>query len=171
MSASRQLLAIIGTCASLLAVLACGGKDSGGADTLPVATRLERACGEVARTFRALPSGRVEQAMGSFAAFVGTARREGCVVRAYGPLREPVTVAHLRGAIPDSLGALWRPEPDIAADGPNGTVYGLWRDDVLCIFRIDWNTVEGADPRLGQEPQYVAEVGCERLPDRTVPRG
>ena len=110
--------------------------------------------------------------MGSFAAYVGTARREGCVVRAYGPLRQPVNPAYLRGAIADSLGSAWRPEPEVAANGPNGTVYGLWRDDVLCIVRIDWNSVEGADPRLlGQEPQYVAETGCERLPDRAVPRG
>jgi hypothetical protein len=163
------------TAIALASTLACtrpndAATADSAAETTSVVTPLETACNEIAQNLRALPSGRVEQFTDSFPAFVGPMRRYGCVIRAYGPLREPVTVGYLGGAIADSLGPAWHPDSSVQADGPNGAIYALWRDDVLCLFRINWNSSDVAIPLAEQELQYVGEIGCEQLPDRTIPR-
>jgi hypothetical protein len=155
----------------LLSALACTGRNDA-ADSAALAPRdpLATACSDIAAQFRKLPAGRVEQMTDSFPAFTGERRRFGCVIRAYGPMRGPVTANFFATGLADSLGAQWTRDPSAATDGPNGTVYGLWRGDVLCLFRINWNSSDAPDPGEGQEPQYVGEIGCESLPDHVVPR-
>jgi hypothetical protein len=85
-------------------------------------------------------------------------------------VRDPVTVEFLRSGVIDSLGTGWRQDAALVSGGPHGTIHGSWRDDVLCLFRINWNTPEVGDTaQAGQEPQYIADVGCERLPNRVAP--
>ena len=155
----------------LLYTIACTGRDdaSDSAAIAPV-DPLAAACTDIAQQFRKLPAGRVEQMTDSFPAFTGENRRFGCIIRAYGPMRGPVTATFFASALADSLGGQWTRDSSAVADGPNGTVYGLWRGDVLCLFRINWNSTDVADPPEGQEPQYVGEIGCESLPDHVVPR-
>ena len=156
---------------ALAFTLACTGRpDATDSAALAPQDPLSTACSDIAAQFRKLPAGRVEQMTDSFPAFTGETRRYGCVIRAYGPMRGPVTANYFATALADSLGPSWRRDASAAADGPNGTVYGLWRGDVLCLFRINWNSADLADPQEGQEPQYVGEIGCELLPDHVVPR-
>ena len=154
--------------ATALCVIACTGRPDADTttiqvDTTPPMTPLETACTEVTERFRALPSGRVEQVSDSFPSFTGAERRYGCVIKAYGPLQEPVTVPFLASALADSLGAAWTRD-SLVAGGPNGTMYELRRGEVLCVFRINWNSTDPADSIAAQQSQYVAEIGCEPPP-------
>jgi hypothetical protein len=159
------------TVIALALTLACTSRpDATDSAALAPLDPLSAACSDIAAQFRKLPAGRVEQMTDSFPAFTGETRRFGCVVRAYGPMRGPVTADFFTTALADSLGAQWTRDPSAATDGPNGTVYALWRGDVLCLFRINWNSADATDPQEGQEPQYVGEIGCESLPDHVVPR-
>jgi hypothetical protein len=155
--------------ATILCIIACTGRPEADtatiqADTTPPMTPLETACSEVAQRFRVLPSGRIEQVTDSFPAFDGGERRYGCVIKAYGPLREPVTVPFLTSALADSLGVAWTRDSLLVAGGSNGAMYGLRRGEVLCLFRINWNSTDPADSVAAQQSQYVAEIGCEVPP-------
>ena len=164
MPRTRRLLA-----AAVICIASCTGRPDADtaviqADTTPPMTPLETACSEVAQRFRGLPSGRVEQVNDSFPAFSDIERRYGCVVKAYGPLQEPVSVPFLASALADSLGSAWARDSMLVAVGPNGTVYGLRRGEVLCLFRINWNSTDVGDTIAAQQAQYIAEIGCEAPP-------
>lgn len=158
-------LAALGA-AALLA--ACEVEFSDRALSLPDDVRA--ACGEIATALGSLPATRVSEEEGSWTAFSGTGERQGCVVRAEGPLDAAAPQPVAATSLADSLGAPWMRDPTAVADGPARTAYALWRDDVLCLVRVDWGAArEGpGDPRA-VGAGYAATIGCESRPDRSVP--
>lgn len=131
---------------------------------------LAEACDEVAEAVGALPGVRATRGTDSFPAFTGPEMRHGCVVRAEGTTTPDQPVPVLVTTFPDSLGGGWERDDALVADGPATTVYGLWRGDVLCLVRVDWGREPETPGPREAGPDYVAEVGCELLPDRVVPR-
>jgi hypothetical protein len=128
------------------------------------------ACQAIALAARRLPGARVTQGLDSFPAFTGRTRRYGCVVGVRGPVRSTGRVPVMATTLPDSLGAGWRRDDAVVADGPARTVYGLWHGDVLCLVRVDWGAKGNAGQPRRAGTAYDAEVGCEELPGRVVPR-
>jgi hypothetical protein len=165
---------------SLTTSLACRGdsappKAASGRTAAPTATAspstaAKDACATVASFAYRLPGARVKEEIDSFPAFTGAARRHGCVVDVTGPLSRETPVPVAATSLPDSLGADWRRDDAIVADGPTQTVYGLWRANVLCLVRVRWAAPERADSPREAGRRYTAVIGCEELPDRVVPR-
>lgn len=135
----------------------------------PIATAVTRACTEVAELFRRAAAAQVDVRPDSFATFTGPAKRFGCVVSVHGSLGGAATVPYLTGALADSLGNAWTRDSLLVTDGASNAAYGLWRDNVLCLFRINWKIKVRYDPRAEPSP-YSAEVGCEQSAEpRTTP--
>jgi hypothetical protein len=107
-----------------------------------------------------LPGAQVSQMSDSFPAFSGPEQRYGCVVRVDGQTTATTPVPVVATSLPDSLGAGWSRDSTLVANGPSETVYALWNSDVLCLVRARWAA-----------GTYGANIGCEQLPDRAVPRG
>jgi hypothetical protein len=157
---------------ALSALLGCGrdrapGRvDSAGGAAVPESTEPSPsraaidACAAIAQVASRLPGAQVSQMADSFPAFTGPARRYGCVLRIEGPTSAAAPVPVLATTLSDSLGAGWARDSAIVANGSSETAYGIWRSDVLCLVRVQWNAAS-----------YTSTLGCEQLPDRVVPRG
>lgn len=130
-----------------------------------------RACDEIAAAAERIPAARVQQRVDSFPAFRGE-MRHGCVVEIAGPLSAEQPIPLLVTTFPDSLGPLWERDDTLVADGPAVTIYGLWRESVLCTVRVDWSEsgeVAGGPRRAGAE--YSASAGCEPPANQTAAAG
>lgn len=133
-------------------------------------TAAKDACAAVASFAYRLPGARVKEEIDSFPAFTGPTRRHGCIVGVEGPVSREARIPVAVTSLPDSLGADWRRDDAIVADGPAQTVYGIWRANVLCLVRVNWAAAERADRPREAGARYTAVIGCEELPDLVVPR-
>ena len=139
-------------------------------DPARVSASTLEACAEVADVARRLPRASVEEREDSFAAFTGPAKRYGCVVTLAGEATHEEPVPTLATTFPDSLGDAWQRDAAVVADGPAETIYGLWRGNVLCLVRVKWGpSLDGSTPSPATAG-YSGTIGCEELPDRSVPR-
>jgi hypothetical protein len=129
------------------------------AEPLPSRAAID-GCAAVAQVASRLADAEVSQMTDSFPAFAGAAQRYGCVVYVGGSRSPATPLSVISTTLPDSLGAGWRRDSSIVAEGPSETVYGIWHEDVLCLVRTRWHGT-----------RYAATIGCEQLRDRVVPRG
>jgi len=147
---------------------ACGADADETSRSSDTATDLDAACAEIAA---AVPRGddvEIEVSNDSFPAFVGSGQRFGCVVQVAGRTTPEQPVPALVTTFAESLGPGWETDNALIADGPSETVYGLWRDEVLCLVRVRWgDRVPSAPPGSGA---YEGTIGCEHLPARQVPQ-
>ena len=54
----------------------------------------------------------------------------------------------------------WQQQPQYSADGPDGTLYALCKDEVLCLVRGQWDGGDDADTTYVPSDVYQVIVYC-----------
>jgi len=84
--------------------------------------------------------------------------RQGCMVFASDSIGT-VPVDSVMGALED-LG--WVRDLQLVADGADGTMQGIRRDDLLCVLVGEWDGGDDADSSYVPSPGYRMRMGCFR---------
>lgn len=84
--------------------------------------------------------------------------RQGCMVFAADSVGQ-VPVDSVMGALED-LG--WVRDLQLMADGKDGTMQGIRRDDLLCVLVGEWDGGDDADSTYVPSPGYRMRLGCFR---------
>jgi hypothetical protein len=92
--------------------------------------------------------------------------KKGCIVKLYGKWSQLMDNLNPTDIIrPDSgsssLGVQgWSFDHNYAADGKDGTVFGIRKDSVLCIVRGHWDGGDDSNPAYIRADEYNVFVSC-----------
>lgn len=118
------------------------------------------ACDVMADLMKPVPGSVLQRLYGSFEDDFGY-RHSGCQVLlngSFSALREGENPADIPGvALPDRG---WNMVPEYSADGPDGTLYALRKDDTLCFIRGEWDGGDDSDPGYIPADWYKIAIGC-----------
>ncbi|MEW6439338.1 MAG: hypothetical protein AB1640_00235 [bacterium] len=119
------------------------------------------ACEGLAKLASECPGATLQRGDGMFIDEVGGRERIGCCLMIRG------SFAALRGApdvaerLHDSLPSRgWKEELRYAADGPDGTMFGMRKGSVLCVVKGRWNGGDDEDPSYAPSDLYEVTVDC-----------
>ena len=126
-----------------------------------VTPAVRAACERVNVLVSGTPGAMVETYGGAVADEMLGRSTSGCTIVISGSWRELGTGRSPADLIFESLSAEgWRQEVEYAADGPDGTMFGLSKDRVLCIVRGDWDGGDDADSTYVPSDVYQVIVRC-----------